>query len=676
MSSLPRLSTLAAAIALAAAGLVAISPAASAAEVVTVSPNDSAATIVTKAASVTPSPRQLAWQRLEQTAFLHFGVNTYDGRQVGTGTENPNIFQPSSLNTDQWVSSLKNAGFTEAILTVKHHDGFLLMPSKYSTFSVASSSWLGGTGDVVRNFTTSAHNAGMKVGLYVSPADLHESQPGGRFANGSSASTARTIPADPSEVVGGKTFSVNADDYNTYFMNTLYEMLTRYGNVDEVWWDGANPTGRAEPYDYTNWTRIVRSLQPNATIFQDIDVRWVGNEDGWARQSEWSPIPLQDSGSASTAADRFIPPTTDPGAADKGSDTVLGQRKSDGTSAWNLLRWAPAECDTSIMNGGYFWFPGATAKSQSELNNEYYNTVGRNCNYLANVPPDRDGVFDPVMLNALSGYGNLIRNTFATNLADGATAANDTGTANTSGHTPASALDASLDTSWQPTGTTGALTLTLASSKTFDTISVQEDLNIGMRTRNFAVDSWNGSAWTQIATDTTIGHKKLVRLATPVTTSRIRLRITSARDLPAIASVGLFLRAPGSAPVGGGGPITSGIAGKCMDDNGGSSADETPVQIWDCNGSAAQSWTVSGDGTIQIFGKCLDIFGGSSANGAKVQLYSCNGGGNQKWQASSGTLVNPQSGRCLDDPGFSTTNGTQLVIWDCNGGTNQKWTLP
>ena len=383
-------------------------------------------------------------------------MNTYDGRQVGTGTENPNIFQPSSLNTDQWVSSLKNAGFTEAILTVKHHDGFLLMPSKYSTFSVASSSWLGGTGDVVRNFTTSAHNAGMKVGLYVSPADLHESQPGGRFANGSSASTARTIPADPSEVVGGKTFSVNADDYNTYFMNTLYEMLTRYGNVDEVWWDGANPTGRAEPYDYTNWTRIVRSLQPNATIFQDIDVRWVGNEDGWARQSEWSPIPLQDSGSASTAADRFIPPTTDPGAADKGSDTVLGQRKSDGTSAWNLLRWAPAECDTSIMNGGYFWFPGATAKSQSELNNEYYNTVGRNCNYLANVPPDRDGVFDPVMLNALSGYGNLIRNTFATNLADGATAANDTGTANTSGHTPASALDASLDTSWQPTGTTGA----------------------------------------------------------------------------------------------------------------------------------------------------------------------------------------------------------------------------
>ena len=331
-------------------------------EVVAVAPTDSAATIISNAGSVVPSPRQLAWQRLEQTAFLHFGVNTYDNQQVGTGTEDPNIFQPTSLNTDQWVSSLKNAGFTEAVLTVKHHDGFLLYPSRYSTFDVGSSSWQGGTGDVVRSFTTSAHNAGMKVGLYVSPADLHEAQAGGRFANGSAAS-ARTIPTNAADIVGGRTFSVNADDYNTYFMNSLYEILTRYGTVDEVWWDGAKPTGRAQPYDYANWIRIVRSLQPNATMFQDIDVRWVGNEDGVGRQSEWSPIPLRYSGGAGGAADQFIPPTTEPGAADKGSDSILGQRGNDGTSAWNLLRWAPAECDTSMMNGGYFWFPGVTATS-------------------------------------------------------------------------------------------------------------------------------------------------------------------------------------------------------------------------------------------------------------------------------------------------------------------------
>jgi alpha-L-fucosidase len=511
-------------------------------EVVTVAPNDSAATIVTNAGSVTPSARQLAWQRLERTAFVHFGVNTYDNRQVGTGTEDPNIFQPTLLNTDQWVSSLKNAGFTEAILTAKHHDGFLLFPSSYTAFDVASSSWANHTGDVVRGFTTSAHKAGMKVGIYLSPADLHEAKAGGRFANGS-ASTTRTIPSDSSEISNGRTFTVSADDYNAYFENTLYELLTRYGTVNEVWWDGANPTKRSQNYDYTTWIRIVRALQPHATVFQDIDVRWVGNEQGVARQSEWSPIPL--TGSTTGAADRFIPPTTKPGVTDKGSDTILSQRNSNGTSAWSMIRWAPAECDTSMMNGGYFWFPGATAKSQSQLNDIYYTSVGRNCNLLINVPPDRDGLFDQTFLDAVSGFGNLIKQTFATNLAAGATARNDTRTTNTSGHTAKLALDGSLDTSWQSAATTGNLVLRLSGNKTFDVISVQEDLHVGMRVRSFAVDSWNGSAWTQIATDTTIGNKKLIRLSSPVTTSRVRIRVTSARDLPTLANVGLFRNAAG-----------------------------------------------------------------------------------------------------------------------------------
>ena len=175
--------------------------------------------------------------------------------------------------------------------------------------------------------------------------------------------------------------------------------------------------------------------------------------------------------------------------------------------------------------------------------------------------------------------------------------------------------------------------------------------------------------------DTTVGHRKLVRLAAPVSTNRVRLRVTSARDLPAIASVGLFLR-PGGARTATG-PIPSGIAGKCADVNGGSNADETQIQIWDCNGTVAQVWTVPGDGTIQMFGKCLDIFGGGTTNGTKVQLFTCHGGANQQWRVgANGSLVNPQSGRCLDDPGRSTTNGTQLIIWDCNGGPNQRWTLP
>jgi alpha-L-fucosidase len=146
------------------------------------------------------------------------------------------------------------------MLTAKHEDGFLLFPSKYSTFGVTASSWQGGTGDVVRNFTASAQKYGLKVGIYLSPADQHEAQPGGRFAN-NSPTTARTIPSDPSEIVNGQTFQVTADDYNAYYMNTLYELLTQYGNVDEVWWDGHNPTGKTQPYDFTTWIRIVRTLQ-------------------------------------------------------------------------------------------------------------------------------------------------------------------------------------------------------------------------------------------------------------------------------------------------------------------------------------------------------------------------------------------------------------------------------
>jgi alpha-L-fucosidase len=638
-----------------------------AAEVVGISPTDTPAQIRAKAASVTPSPRQLAWQRLELTAFVHFGVNTYTSREHGTGTEDPNIFQPNELDTDQWARALKNAGFKMVILTVKHHDGFLLYPSRYTTFDVASSSWRGGTGDVVREFADSAREQGLGVGMYVSPSDLHEAQPGGKFGN-NSAAVARTIPTNPADVVNGRTFPVTADDYNTFFMNNLYQMLTRYGDVAEVWWDGANPTGKSNPYNYTDWINIVRTLQPNAAIFQDVDMRWVGNEDGIGRQSEWSPTPLV--GDPATAADRFLEPE-DERAADIGGDAVLGQRKADGTSKWSVLRWTPGECDTSIMADGWFW-PTNSMKTPAQLENTYYTSVGRNCQLLLNVGPDRRGLFDQPALDALSAFHTTISRTFATDLAVGAAASNDTGTGNTAGHAPGTAVDGNLDTSWQPTAGTGALVLGLGGNKTFDTISVQEDLRVGMRTQGFAVDSWNGSAWSQIVTDTTVGHKKLIRLTTPVSTDRVRLRITASRAAPAIASFGLFKRPPGSAQPGTTGPIRSGLTNKCLD----SVAATDRVQIWDCNGGPTQAWTVNADGTVQIFGKCLDIYGGSSSNGALVQTYACHGGGNQKWQASGGALVNPQSGRCLDVPGFNTTNGTQVVIWDCNGGANQRWTLP
>ncbi|WP_406327928.1 alpha-L-fucosidase [Streptomyces sp. NBC_00203] len=643
--------------------------AAAANPVVAVSPTDTPAQIRAKAATVTPSARQLNWQRRELTAFVHFGVNTYTSREHGTGTEDPSIFQPTELDTDQWARALKDAGFKQVILTVKHHDGFLLFPSRYSGFGVTATSWRGGNGDVVRDLANSARAQGLAFGIYTSPADLHEARPGGRYANGSVA-TDRTIPSDPADVVDGQTFSVRADDYNTYFMNTLYELLTRYGDIAEVWWDGANPTGTSNPYNYTDWIHLVRALQPSAVIFQDVDNRWVGNEDGVGRPSEWSPTPL--TGDAATAADRFLEPE-DERAGDLAGDTVLGQRKADGTSRWSALRWTPAECDASIMVDGWFW-PANAMKTPAQLENEYYTSVGRNCQLLLDVGPDRRGLLDQATLDALSAFHSTIAGTFATDLTAGASAADDSGTGHSGGHAPAAALDGSLDTSWQPTADTGALVLDLAGPKTFDVISVQEDLNIGMRTQSFAVDRWTGSGWSEIATDTTIGHKKLVRLAAPVTTDRLRLRITGSRSAPAIASLSLFERAAGSAQPGITAPLRSGLDSKCLDDDSAGSADGTRVQIYDCNGSLAQLWTVNSGGTVQILGKCLDAYGGGTANGTRVQLYTCHGGANQQWRASGGALVNPASGRCLDVPGFNSANGTQVVLWDCNAGANQRWT--
>ncbi|WP_410614382.1 RICIN domain-containing protein [Amycolatopsis sp. lyj-109] len=647
--------------------------AANPAEVIAVAPNDAPATIIANAANVVPSARQLAWERAEQMAFIHFGVNTFDGREWGTGTEDPNIFQPTGLNTDQWAASLKDTGFKGAVLTAKHHDGFLLFPSKASAFGVASDrAWQGGNGDVVKNFADSMHKYGLKVGIYLSPADLHENQPGGKFANGSPA-RAVTIPSDSSEVVNGVTFHLNSDDYNTYYENTLYELMSRYGSIDELWLDGANPTGRNQPYNFSDWIKIVRGLQPGAAIENDggPDIRWVGNENGYARQSEWSVVPF--TGNAATAADTVINPPGGYAAPDLGSDSLLSQRKSDGTSAWNLLRWSPPECNGTLSaHHNWFWQPGDTWRGAQELEEIYYSSVGRNCNFLLDVPPNRQGVFDQSAVTALSQLNARITGTFGTNLAGGATVADDTGSANTAGHTPNLALDGNLDTSWQLTSTTGGLVFTLPAARTFDVVSTQEDLNIGQRVKSYAVDAWNGTSWNQIASDTTIGQKKLIRLSSPVTTSQVRLRITGSRAVPAIAEFGLFQR-----PGGGGTPgtITSVSAGRCVDVNGAGTANGTAVQLWDCNSGGNQQWNRTAGKQITVYGnKCMDAQGGGTSAGTPVVIWDCSGGGGQQWNVNSnGTITGVQSGLCLDAYGAGTTNGTKIVLWTCHGGTNQQW---
>ncbi|NUT98063.1 MAG: alpha-1,3/4-fucosidase [Saccharothrix sp.] len=648
--------------------------AAAPAQVVPVAPNDSPATIIANAANVVPSPRQLAWQRLERMAFIHFGVNTFTGREWGTGTEDPNVFTPTGLNTDQWAASLKDAGFKGGILTAKHHDGFVLFPSRYTTFDVASDlAWQNGNGDVMRSFADSMRKYGLKVGVYLSPADLHENLSGGKFANGSPQRQV-TIPSNPADVVNGVTFTVNSDDYNAYFENTLYEVMSRYGAVDEVWWDMANPTGRYQPYNFLDWIRIVRTLQPGAAMENDggPDIRWIGNENGYARQSEWNVVPH--TGNAAIAADNIVNPPGGNGAADLGSDSLLSQRKSDGTSAWNYLKWSPGECNGTLSaRHNWFWQPNEVWRGVPELEDMYYGSVGRNCNSLLNVSPNRQGVLDQSAVSVLNQFNARLTGTFGTNHAAGATVANDSGTSNLDGRTPNLALDGNLDSSWQPTATTGGLVFTLPASKTFDVVSVQEDLNLGQRVKSYAVDAWNGTAWTQIVTDTTIGQKKLTRLSAPVTTSRVRLRVTGSRATPAIAELGLFQRPGGSAPQG---SITGVQSGRCVDVEGVSTANGAAVHLWDCHGGSNQRWTQSGKQLVVYGNKCLDAYGAGTSPGTAAVIWDCHGGTNQQWNVNAdGTITSVQSGLCLDAYGGGTANGTKLVLWTCTGGANQKWQL-
>ncbi|CAM5413701.1 hypothetical protein SPURM210S_01208 [Streptomyces purpurascens] len=228
-----------------------------------VGPDDSPEELVRKASQVRPTAGQIAWQRLERTAFLHFGVNTFTGLEWGTGDEDPDVFQPVGLDTDQWARALRDGGFKLAILTVKHHDGFVLHPSRYTGHTVASSTWRNGRGDVLRDFADSMRRHGLKVGVYISPADenqyLH-----GVYANGS-ARADRTIPTlvDGDDRTPPRSYTLPATDYGAHMLNQLYEVLTENGPVDEVWFDGARGTSRRTRSRSTTGTAGTPSYGPS-----------------------------------------------------------------------------------------------------------------------------------------------------------------------------------------------------------------------------------------------------------------------------------------------------------------------------------------------------------------------------------------------------------------------------
>ena len=512
-----------------------------------ISNGDSDAVIAEKAAKVLPRPNQTAWMRLEWTFFLHFGPNSFHGVEWGSGREEPSLFNPTAFDADQWVSAMKDAGGKMIVLVCKHHDGLCLWQTRYTPHSVASSPWLDGKGDEVRAVAAAARKYGLKLGVYLSPADLYQLRtnprnPGGYYGDGSS-NVLSVIPTDPASFKSDpskgrsppphfKKYTYVVDDYNRYFLNQLYELLTEYGPIQEVWFDGANPDPSVhETYDYNAWYDLIRHLQPGAVIMgKGPDVRWVGNEGGVGRTTEWSVIPLP------MSPDSFRWP--DMSAGNLGSLARL----KPGSHLW----WYPAEVNVTILaNGSWFWAPQKHPRRLSELVDIYYRSIGRNGNLILNLSPDSRGLIPDDQLEALRKMSQIVKDTFATNLAAGGRLAADT---SNKAHKPSSALDRNLDTWWEaaPGKTNGTLTLTLPKAVTFDAVSLQEAVDHrGQRIESFAIDAWNGSDWVaaeRISSDemTTVGHRRLIRLKSPVTTSQARIRITGSRLEPTLAEVGLF----------------------------------------------------------------------------------------------------------------------------------------
>ena len=512
-----------------------------------ISNGDSDAVVVEKAAKVLPRANQTDWMRLERTFFLHFGVNTFNEVEWGTGREEPSLFNPTELDANQWLDAMQNFGGKMIVLVCKHHDGFCYWPTRYTPHSVAASPWRGGKGNEVREVANAARAHGVKLGVYLSPADLYQlrtnpKNPEGYYGNGSS-NVLSVIPTDPanfqSDPSKGRTptpgftnYTYVVDDYNRYFLNQLYELLTEYGPIGEVWFDGANPDPSVhETYNYAAWYDLIRRLQPNAVIMgKGPDVRWVGNEGGVGRTTEWSVIPLP------TSPDAFRWP--DMGDRDLGSRAKL----KPGSHLW----WYPAEVNTTMLqNSAWFWARNKHPRTVTQLVDIFYTSVGRNGNLILNLSPDKRGLVPDNQLDALNRTAQIINETFATDLAKGGKVTADTSNA---ANDPALALDGNLDTWWEatPGQTNGTVTLTLPKAVTFDVVSLQEAVDHrGQRIESFVIEAWNGSAWIaveKISSDdlTTVGHRRLIRLKTPVTTDQVRIRITGSRLEPTLAELGLF----------------------------------------------------------------------------------------------------------------------------------------
>lgn len=439
---------------------------------------------VDMAARLVPTPQQLEWQQMELTAFLHFGINTFTGREWGDGKENPALFNPTDFDAEQWVRSLKEAGFKMAILTAKHHDGFCLWPTKTTGHSVAASPWKDGKGDVVRELRDACDKYGIKFGVYLSPWDRNASCYG------------------------------DSPKYNEFFIEQLTELLTNYGEVHEVWFDGANgegPNGKKQEYDWTAILSTIRRLQPRAvTAIMGDDVRWVGNERGLGRETEWSATVLTP-GTYARCEEQNKALGVKATSKDLGGRDMLVNAKE--------LFWYPSEVDVSIRPG---WFyhqqEDNQVKSLKHLTDIYFKSVGYNSVLLLNIPPDQRGRISDADVNRLKEFADYRKEIFADNRVKGGLKA------------------------WTARpGDTRVYQLKPKSE--INVVMLRKDISKGQRMEAFTVEALTADGWKEIAKGTTVGYKRLIRIPA-VEARQLRVKVDACRLAANISEVAAYYARP------------------------------------------------------------------------------------------------------------------------------------
>lgn len=450
-----------------------------------------------------PDSSQLAWHEMEMNAFIHFSVNTFTDNEWGYGDEGEKSFDPKSFDATQWVSILKEAGFKGLILTCKHHDGFCLWPSKFTEHSVKNSPWKNGSGDVVHEVAEACSQAGLRFGIYLSPWDRSHKDYG-------------------------------SPTYIDYYRNQLTELFSQYPDVFEMWFDGANGgdgfyggmrelrkiDGRTY-YDWSTTLKMVKQVNPNVIFFSDAGpgVRWVGNENGTAGETNWNTI----------SADTLF-------AGKAGIEKLLNEGNENG------MQWIPAECDVSIRPG---WFYHAKedslVKTPEQLLDIYLKSVGRGSLLLLNVPPDKRGLFHENDVKSLLGFRKVLNEEFKTNYALRADVSSNAYRGNNEKYSAAMLADGNTKTYWTTDDDKKSGNFEIDFKKVIKVkyILLQEYIQLGQRVKSFSVEVWKDGAWQNAASGTTIGHKRILKME-PIETTKIKVNILDSKACPVISNVEVY----------------------------------------------------------------------------------------------------------------------------------------